>query len=186
MYDITEALVRWMAPILSFTAEEIWQHMPGERADSVFLSEWYAGLDGHETLALDIDYWQQVISIRDAVSKELENARNQKVIGSGLAAEVDLYCEPDLAEVLGRLGDELRFVMITSYIRIHPLEEKPEHALAAEGVKNLYLVVSASGHEKCDRCWHYREDVGSIKGHETICGRCLQNIEGSGEVRLHA
>ena len=186
MYHITEALVRWMAPILSFTAEEIWQHMPGKRDESVFLAQWYEGLGGHEKLELDTDYWKQVIAIRNAVSRELENARNQKIIGSALAAEVDLYCDADTENLLGRLGDELRFVMITSYVRIHPLEEKPDNALAAEGLNDLYMLVSASEHEKCERCWHYREDVGSVSGHETICGRCVENIEGSGETRLHA
>ena len=186
MYHITEALVRWMAPILSFTAEEIWQHMPGERGESVFLEHWYEGLGGHEELEFDIDYWEQVIAIRDAVSKELENARNQKIIGSGLAAEVDLYCNEEVAELLGRLGDELRFVMITSYIRIHPIEEKPGNALAAEGIKDLFMLVSASEHKKCERCWHYRDDIGAVSGHETICGRCVENVEGDGESRLHA
>jgi isoleucyl-tRNA synthetase len=186
MYDITEALVRWMAPILSFTSEEIWQHMPGERAESVLLGEWYQGLGGHESLTLDIDYWKQVKLVRDAVSKELENARNQKIIGSALAAEVDLYCSEEMSELLSRLGDELRFVMITSEVRIHPTGDKPANALPAEGLENMFLMVSASAHEKCERCWHYREDVGTVQGHETICSRCVENVEGGGEQRLHA
>ena len=186
MFDITEALVRWMAPILSFTAEEIWQHMPGNRDESVFLAEWYDGLAGHEQLALDHDFWKQVIAVRDAVSKELENARNEKLIGSALAAEVDLYCDAGLVQTLSALGDELRFVLITSTARVHALEEKPGQALKAEDVDNLYMVVTASTHEKCERCWHYREDVGSVAGHETICGRCVENVDGDGEQRLHA
>ena len=186
MFDIAEGLVRWLAPILSFTAEEIWKHMQGERNESVFLSEWYEGLGGHEDRTLDDNFWTQVISVREAVSKELEAARNDKQIGSALAAEVDLYCEDSLIDGLSKLGDELRFILITSYARIHPLSDKPENAVKAEDVDNLYMQVNASGHEKCDRCWHYREDVGSVSGHETICGRCVGNIDGSGERRLHA
>ena len=186
MFDIAEGLVRWLAPILSFTAEEIWKHMPGERNESVFLSEWYEGLGGHEDRTLDDNFWTQVISVREAVSKELEAARNDKQIGSALAAEVDLYCEDSLIDGLSKLGDELRFILITSYARIHPLSDKPENAVKAEDIDNLYIQVNASGHEKCDRCWHYREDVGSVSGHETICGRCVGNIDGSGERRLHA
>ena len=160
--------------------------MPGSRADSVFLAEWYEGLAGHEQPTFDGGYWKRVISVRDAVSKELENARNEKLIGSALAAEVDLYCDDSLASVLSALGDELRFVLITSYVRIHPLDGKPANALKADNVDNLYMVVKASKHEKCERCWHYREDVGTIVGHETICGRCVENVEGAGEQRLHA
>ena len=186
MFDIAEGLVRWLAPILSFTAEEIWKHMQGERNESVFLSEWYEGLGGHEDRTLDDNFWTQVISVREAVSKELEAARNDKQIGSALAAEVDLYCEDSLIDGLSKLGDELRFILITSYARIHPLSDKPENAVKAEDIDNLYIQVNASGHEKCDRCWHYREDVGSVSGHETICGRCVENIDGPGERRLHA
>jgi len=127
-----------------------------------------------------------VMCVREAVSKELEAARNEKTIGSALAAEVDLYCDDSLADLLDKIGDELRFIFITSYVRIHPLADKPENAIKAEGVENLYMQVHASNHEKCDRCWHYREDVGSVDGHETICGRCVENVDGSGEHRLHA
>ena len=186
MYDIAEALVRWLAPILSFTAEEIWQHLPGDHEASVFLSEWYDGLSGHEGLAQGQEYWQQVIAVREAVAKELEKARTEKLIGSALAAEIDLYCDDTLSDVLSQLGDELRFVMITSYVRMHSLTDKPASAVQAEEVDNLYIQVSASAHEKCARCWHYREDVGSISGHETICGRCVENIDNDGEQRQHA
>jgi len=186
MFDIGEALVRWLAPILSFTAEEIWKHMQGERKESVFLSEWYEGLGGHEDRTLDDDFWAQVMSVREAVSKELETARNEKQIGSALAAEVDLYCDDSIIDTLSQLGDELRFILITSYARIYPLSDKPENAIKAGDVENLYMQVNTSEYEKCDRCWHYREDVGSVSGHETICGRCVENIDGSGEKRLHA
>jgi isoleucyl-tRNA synthetase len=186
MFDIAEGLVRWLAPILSFTAEEIWKHMPGERNESVFLSEWYEGLGGHGDRTLDDNFWTQVILVREAVSKELEAARNDKQIGSALAAEVDLYCEDSLIDSLSKLGDELRFILITSYVRVHPLSDKPENAIKAEDNDNLYMQVNASEHEKCDRCWHYREDVGSVSGHETICGRCVENVDGSGEKRVHA
>jgi len=186
MFDIAEALVRWLAPILSFTSEEIWKHMPGERSESVFLTEWYGGLNGHEERDFDDAFWAQVMSVRDAVSKELEKARNEKLIGSALAAEVDLYCDDDLAALLDKLGDELRFVLITSYARVYPVGEKPDNVIAAEDMEGLFMRVTATEHEKCERCWHHREDVGSVSGHETICGRCVVNVDGDGEQRLHA
>ncbi|MCW8963226.1 MAG: isoleucine--tRNA ligase [Gammaproteobacteria bacterium] len=186
MFDIAEALVRWLAPILSFTSEEIWKHLQGERSESVFLTEWYEGLNGHEEREFDDAFWAQVMSVRDAVSKELEKARNEKLIGSALAAEVDLYCDDELAASLDKLGDELRFVLITSYARVHPLGEKPDNVIAAEDMEGLFMRVTATEHEKCERCWHHREDVGSVNGHETICARCVKNVDGDGEQRLHA
>lgn len=186
MFDIIEALVRWMAPILSFTAEEIWKQIPGKRTESVFLSQWYEGFFSDQDQSMGSDFWAQVITIRDAVSGELEKARNEKLIGSSLAAEIDLYVDPSMMQVLHKLNDELRFVFITSDARIHPLTQKPAEAVKAEGVAELWISVSASEHEKCARCWHHHPDVGTIAGHETVCGRCVENIEGDGERRRYA
>ncbi len=125
MYHIAEAMSRWLAPILSFTADEIWQHLPGERADSVFLETWYQGL-----FALDPDdpfdreLWDDVLDVRINVSKHLEEARKRGDIGSSLDAELDLYCEPELAAELEKLEDELRFALITSYARVHSADRQ--------------------------------------------------------------
>jgi len=189
LYHIAEALVRWLAPIVSFTADELWRFMPGERSESVFLEEWYTGLqplaDGE---AMDSAFWQCVLDVKTAVNKELENARKEGVIGSSLQAEVTLYCDDELAVLLNQLGDELRFVTITSVAEIKPIADgdiKGNDAVETE-VTGLKVAVAASEHEKCERCWHYREDVGSHREHATICGRCVDNITGEGEQRLHA
>jgi isoleucyl-tRNA synthetase len=192
MYLISEALVRWLAPILSFTAEEIWKNLPGERGDSVFLETWYA-LPGMFSATLpdsdrfDMDYWQQILSVREAVSKELEKLRVAREIGSSLDAEVDLYCDGGLLEKLSYLQDELRFVLITSYARLHPLQERPDDAVEVEYEGCVLAIrIQPSAHEKCVRCWHHREDVGASEQHPELCGRCIENVEGGGELRRFA
>ncbi len=187
MYHIVEAMTRWITPILSFTADEIWEHIPGEHTQSVFLQTWYQGLaPGAEDETFDQSFWQQIIGIREAVSKELERLRVAGGIGSSLDAEVDLYCSPTLQQLLGHLRDELRFVLITSYARVHAAEDRGEDAIAAEGLDGLWISVMPSAHGKCVRCWHHREDVGSHAGHPQLCGRCVENITGAGETRVYA
>ena len=115
--------------------------------------------------------------------KEMEKLRVNKTIGSSLDAEIDLFVQDELIEMLSKLGEELRFVLITSYVRLHPLSEKPDTAVAAEGLNEVFLSVKASEYKKCTRCWHHREDVGSDKNHPELCGRCVENVSGSGETR---
>jgi len=187
MYHIVEALARWMMPILSFTAEDIWQHIPGERGDSILLEQWYP-LDTTADEAMDLDYWQQVIMVRDAVSKELEKLRVAGAIGSSLAAEIDLYCPAELFDSLDRLGDELRFVLITSYARVQVESAAPDDAVTVtlpDG-QSIKIRAVASAHGKCVRCWHHREDVGRFPEHPELCGRCVENVAGSGEQRQFA
>ena len=184
MYHILQSLVRWLAPVLSFTAEEIWRYIPGKRGDSVFLEKWYS-LPGLPDGAVDRVFWGEVITVRQAVARELEKLRVAGNIGSGLDAEVDIYCDASWQERLRRLGDELRFVFITSYVRVHPLSEKTSDAVETE-IKGLTVQVAASAFTKCIRCWHHREDVGINKEHPQICGRCVQNVTGPGETRNYA
>ncbi len=186
MYHIIEALVRWIAPILSFTAEEIWQHLPGARRESVFLERWYEGLiplDSSDRFGPAL--WGKVREVRDAVAKELERLRVAGDIGSSLDAEVDLYCDGELREELDSFEDELRFVLITSYARVHASQEAPYYAVAAE-LPGLKLTVAASGYAKCTRCWHHREEVGSHAEHPLLCRRCVENVSGAGEIRRYA
>jgi len=187
MYHIAEALVRWMMPILSFTAEDIWQHIPGERGDSVLLEQWYVLPNKVET-TMDLAYWAQVTRVRESVSKELEKLRGDGTIGSSLAAEVDLYCSEPLYKELEKLGDELRFVLITSSARIYPESGRTAEAIEVVLDENLtvWIDVKASGHEKCVRCWHHRDDVGSHADHPELCGRCVENVAGTGERRQFA
>ncbi|WAB97472.1 MULTISPECIES: isoleucine--tRNA ligase [Pseudomonas] len=186
LYHISEALVRWIAPILAFTADEIWQYLPGERNESVMLNGWYQGLaELPEGTELDRAYWDRVMAVKAAVNKELENQRAAKVIGGNLQAEVTLFAEEGLSADLGKLGDELRFVLITSAASVVPFAQAPADAVATE-VEGLKLKVVKSGHTKCGRCWHFRADVGSHPEHPEICSRCVDNLSGSGEVRHYA
>ncbi|HHW78873.1 MAG TPA: isoleucine--tRNA ligase [Xanthomonadaceae bacterium] len=185
LYHILEAMTRWLAPILSFTAEEIWRNLPGARGPSVFLTTWYTGLFavGDED-PFNAAYWERLIAVREAVSKELEKLRVAGGIGSGLDAEVDLYGDGGLAADLGRIGDELRFFLITSYARLHPLAARPADAveIQANG-QPLAIRVLPTVHTKCVRCWHHREDVGRNAEHPELCERCVENAFGAGEER---
>ncbi|MGQ3890565.1 isoleucine--tRNA ligase [Legionella sp. CNM-4043-24] len=183
MYHIIQALTRWMAPILSFTAEEIWQAIPGQSEESVFLQTWYEGWP--VTADVDMAFWQQVQAVRDDVNKALEAQRQQGVIGSPLAARVSLYAKDELYHQLGRLANELRFVLITSAATLKPFAEKPEHAVVNEEL-GLAIAVEASEYEKCARCWHRCDDIGSNPAYEDLCRRCADNISGHDEVRQFA
>ena len=184
MYHIVEAMSRWLAPILSFTAEEVWREIPGERGESVFLESWYAGLFAlGEGASFDRAYWTGVIEVRNAVGKALESFRAAG--NSSLDAEIDLYCSDELKARLDRLGDELRFVLITSDVRILQLAEKPA-ALEVSELADLAVQVRASSHAKCSRCWHHRQDVGVSSEHPELCGRCVENVTGPGEARRFA
>ncbi|WP_217540248.1 isoleucine--tRNA ligase [Vibrio metschnikovii] len=192
LYYIVEALVRWMAPIMSFTADEIWHAMPAKQADGqargqfVFTSEWYQGLVGlDESETFNNAFWTDIQHVRGAVNKLLENARNEKVIGGSLQAQVTLFVDDALAAKLKRLHNELRFVLLTSKAEVKSLSEKSALAQATE-INGLWVEVSKVDAEKCERCWHHTDDVGTIAGHETICGRCVSNIDGDGEQRQFA
>jgi isoleucyl-tRNA synthetase len=186
MFHILHALTRWMTPILSFTAEETWSYLPGKNSESVFLATWYRGWPtlpaGGEA---DLRFWEEAMAVRTAVSKELEKLRVAGGIGSSLDAEVDIYCEPELHKRLARLGDELRFVFISSYARLHPAASRPAGVKPTD-VPGLYVQVAPSGYRKCARCWHHREDVGAHEAHPALCGRCVTNVAGQGETRSHA
>ena len=125
------------------------------------------------------------MAVKVAVNKEMENLRAAKAIGGNLQAEVTLYAEDSLIADLNKLGNELRFVLITSTASLAPLSSAPSDAVETE-VAGLKLKVLKSGHVKCARCWHHREDVGVNPAHPEICGRCVDNIEGAGEVRHYA
>ena len=186
MFHIAEAFVRWIAPILSYTAEEIWLAMPGEREESVFLATAYEGFPKPSSKGSnELVFWQPVIDTRELVSKELERVRKDGVIGSGLDAEVTLYCDGELFETLSQLQDELRFVLITSYAQVKPLADKKETSSTTDNA-NLFIDVVASEHKKCVRCWHHRDDVGQSELHSELCSRCEDNVDGDGEIRQFA
>ena len=190
MYLIAEAMTRWMAPILSFTAQEIWQALPAidgeERDEFVFTGVWFEGLPKTATTSsLNNDYWSDILLVRTEVNKALENARKEKQVGKALEAAVTLYTTAELAEKLQQLGEELRFVLITSKATVEVVDAAPFDALATE-VEGLWLTVAAADGVKCDRCWHVTEDVGQNEAHSDLCGRCVTNVDGDGEIRQFA
>jgi len=188
LYHLAEALPRWLMPILSFTAEDIWQYLPGEREDSVLMAEWYdfpalAGQAG----GFDDSFWHTLMDVREAVNKALESLRREGVIGANLDAEVELWASPETAAALDRLGDELRFVLITSEAAVHAGSPPAEaRAYTLDNGEIIHILARRSPHAKCARCWHHRADVGKNPSYPDLCGRCVDNIAGAGETRRFA
>ncbi len=183
MHHIAEAMVRWLAPILSFTADEAWGFLPGARAESVFLETWHPFPAGAERTA-EID-WPALIALKGAVALELERLRTAGSIGAPLEAEVTVYATPAQAVRLGALEDELRFLLITSQARVLATEDPAAHGVPASE-QGVWLEVTPSAQPKCVRCWHLRADVGSDPQHPELCARCVVNVEGPGEERRFA
>lgn len=170
MYHVLEAISRWMAPILSFTADEVWQYIPGDRDSDILLSGWYQGL----TKGNDDDLlWQTLITLKTQVNKEIEVKRNEGLIGSSLASHIQLSLPEKEFDLLKPLENELRFVFIVSMVTLTKASEK-----------NIQ-VEKASG-EKCERCWHQLESVSKDENHPTLCARCVGNISDDSEVRIYA
>jgi len=183
MYHIAESMVRWLAPILSFTAEEMWRYLPGQRAESVFLSTWYElPADGTD----NID-WPRLMALRSGVLKKLEEARVRGEIGAPLEAEVDIYVPREEYDALNALKSELRFFLITSEARLHTLDVATEEEKASTSlIDGRLILVRPTDAQKCVRCWHRRPEVGHRAEHPEICDRCLTNISGPGEKRMYA
>jgi len=174
LHHIAHSLVRLMAPILSFTAEEAWAVLCGKENESVFTGEWHTLPDSGMSGAV-IGIWRDIRNIRELVNKKLEEKRAAGEIGSALAAEVDVFAFGEAYESLKQLGGDLKFVFITSRAALHLREGG-----------GLGITVTPSELTKCERCWHYRTDVGSDANHATLCGRCVSNLYGGGEARKYA
>ncbi len=182
LYHIIEAFTRWIAPILSFTADELWGQIPGQRDGNVFIAEWYDLPRLPQASTMSADYWSLIADVKDAVNKVLEAKRGAGDIGGSLEADVTLCCDGELAEHLSALGNELRFVLITSAARLAPLTQDADQT----DIEGLGVIVTKASGEKCARCWHHREDVGVHAEHPEICGRCVDNVVGDGEQRQFA
>jgi len=180
LFHISHAMVRWLSPILSFTSEEIWQFLPGASNESIFLQTWYEGLEGN----FDSPVIESCRDINTHLRKELEEMRRNKVIGSSLDAEVDIYCKDENYQNLLGLKDELRFVFITSEARVNELSSKPSDAKEIDS--SIAIKVYKSKHQKCVRCWHHRPEIGQNKMHNDLCDRCVENVSGKGENRVFA
>jgi isoleucyl-tRNA synthetase len=181
LLHIAESMVRWLAPILSFTAEEAWRYLPGPRAESVFHTTWHA-LPEVPAAAID---WDALIALRTDVTRELEKLRDQGVIGAPLDARVDVYCSSAQYPRFAALGPELRFLFITSDAQVHALATPPAAAAPATNTAggDVWVAVAATPEPKCVRCWQRRADVGADARHPFLCLRCVSNVEGPGEQR---
>jgi len=178
LYYITHCMMRLMAPILSFTANEIWQTLGLEADKSVFEDVWYE-LPQSGLTEGDILDWENVINIRAFANKAIEEKREKGIVGSSLQAEICVFTEGKELESLQKFKDDLKFVFITSKVTV--LQRDPEkHPMP------LMFNVLGSENKKCDRCWHYRADVGADAEHPHICGRCVSNLFGKGEARKYA
>jgi isoleucyl-tRNA synthetase len=183
MYHVAEAMVRWLAPILSFTAEEVWGFLPGVRNESVFLNTWHQFPAGAERVP-GID-WPSLIALKTAVARELERLRSAGAIGAPLEAEVTVFASAAPAARFGVLRDELRFLLITSQAHVVVTDAPPAGAVTT-GEPDVWIEVQPSTQPKCVRCWHLRSDVGSDPRHPELCARCVVNVEGPGEERQFA
>ncbi|MBS1196229.1 MAG: isoleucine-tRNA ligase [Proteobacteria bacterium] len=172
LWHILQALTKLMAPILSFTAEEVWQILTGKPEESVMLHLWH-NLPRPEGGGELLSKWSKLREVRAEVVKALEEVRIEGKIGSSLQAEVTLYASGENYDQLAALGDDLKFVFIVSKVMV----------LRAESDR---LEVQPSPHQKCERCWHVREDVGANAEHPELCSRCVSNLYGEGEERHHA
>ncbi|OCG14737.1 isoleucine--tRNA ligase [Gilliamella sp. App6-5] len=184
LYHIAQAMVRWIAPILSFTADEIWQYLPmANKQEFVFEDEWYSSLFTlSDNEALNSEYWAQILAIRSEVNKVLEQGRNDKVIGGALEAAVTLYADEDIVATLAKLENELRFVLLTSQASVKPLQAAPANAVQSD-IQGLKIELAKAQGDKCPRCWHYTVDNEPTTH---LCKRCAENIHGQGEVRHFA
>ena len=178
MYRIAEAFVRWIAPVLSFTADELWGYLPaatdrGERAGNVLFATWYDGLaplpDDAPLAAADFD---RLLALREQVAKVLEPMRANGQIGAALEAEITVTAGSEVAARLQPLAEELRFLFISGDVAVVPAE-----------TDDIFVNAQPTSKAKCVRCWHHRADVGVAPAHPQLCGRCVSNIEGAGEVR---
>lgn len=170
LYHIAHALLRWIAPVLSFTAQEAWQVLKDTQG-YIFTAEWYQ-LPDFQMNDISHEDWDKVALIKDTVNKSIEQARSDKIVSSNLTAKVTITAPQDITDILNKFGDELRFVFITSDATVRSGDTLSTTITPADGTK-------------CVRCWHVRTDVGTHAEHPEICGRCVQNLD-DGEMRLYA
>jgi isoleucyl-tRNA synthetase len=184
MYRIAEALVRWLAPILSFTAEEIWQALPGERGDSVLFETWYDGLAATQASPEQRRWWADLLAIRETAARVLEGMRKAERIGAALEAKLAVHADAATQARYADVADELRFFFITSEFALAPVTSRADEAARVElDGAEAWVSAEVSEAAKCVRCWHRRDDVGSHAEHPELCGRCVSNVEGPGEDR---
>ncbi|APD50012.1 isoleucine--tRNA ligase [Francisella hispaniensis] len=176
IYHIVHALVRWMAPILSFTADEIWEATPKTTDLPIQLCEWYTELKSFDKDAeLNLEYWAKIQEIRSEVNRVLEIKRNEDIVKASLEAKITIYADNDNYKLLEKLGNELRFLLISSKANLKAIEEKTSSSIAAN-IPGLSIEITKIEEPKCERCWHRSSTVGENPHYEDICSRCVENI----------
>jgi len=178
MYIVLNDLVRLIAPILTFTAEEIWRYLPeySGKPETVQLAGWPAVDEQYEDAEL-ADRWEKLLAVREVVAKGLETARQEKVIGQSLEAKVELYPDAEWHEFLRSYEPDLPTVFIVSQVNVHaPGSEAPAEAIAQEGLPGMKVLVRPAAGTKCERCWNYNEEIGKDAEHPTLCPRCLAAV----------
>ncbi|CAL4320154.1 isoleucine--tRNA ligase [Buchnera aphidicola] len=184
MYYIIHALVRWIAPILSFTANEIWTHLPGNNSKYVFTEEWFDKLFYlDENNIFNYQFWDYIIEIKNEINKFLEEEIHNKNISHSLEAHLTLYVMPELNEKLKNLGDELKFIFLTSQVQIKLYNQAPKNSKKSKKISNFKIFIKKMTEEKCPRCWHY-SILKKNENDQKICSRCIENTIGNGEKRV--
>jgi isoleucyl-tRNA synthetase len=187
MYHVIEAMTRWIAPVLSFTADEVWENLPGEHETlGAFTAEWYEGLFAYQNNEINYEVWESLEQVRTEVTRALEGLRKSGKIGAGLDAEVIIYADQKLLDQFRAISEELRFVLITSEVKLALLQDTNSAPAIKLANGTIAIEASPSEHAKCVRCWHHRVEVGQNDSHPQLCGRCIDNIDGDGEKRLYA
>ncbi|PPU31680.1 MULTISPECIES: isoleucine--tRNA ligase [unclassified Xanthomonas] len=173
MYHVAEAFVRWIAPVLTFTAEELWAYLPGEHVGNVLFATWYDGLAPLPAdAALTGADFDKLLALREQVAKVLEPMRANGAIGAALEAEITVAADAQTAARWQPLADELRFLFISGDVTV-----------TAASTDDIFVSAQPTTKAKCVRCWHHQASVGSDPRHPELCSRCVSNIEGPGEVR---
>ena len=189
MFFLTKMLLTWIAPICPHTAEEAWDFIPKNEDKSIFFNNWLnLDINQFENCKISDNNWNVILEVKKAVSKSLEEKRGSGVIGSSLDAYVTIYCSKDLYNILSVLGEELKFIFITSNAFLKNIEEinQPNINPISISGHNLYINIENTKNKKCDRCWHKCKTVGENKKYPNICNRCITNVYGKGEIRINA
>ncbi len=185
-YHIIQALVRWIAPILSYTADEIWQAVPGRSELPVFAETWYA-LPDCSAKALKNEVVELLTEVKGELNKVLEQKRSEGLVGKSLETEATLFCGDELQSVLGSLENELRFVLLTSKVTLKPkADAQGIDDVQPTQIDGLSILVNKTEAQKCVRCWHHSESIGENAEHPELCGRCVINVTTAGEERFYA
>lgn len=184
IYHVLESLVRWIAPIISFTADEIWNFIPGKRSKYIFTEEWYNKINNvYNANIYKINYWKLLFNIKKEVNLIVEDLRYKKVLGSSLETEITLYASSKLYNILKNIKDELHFALISSKVKLLEYKYADNQSVFCKKIKELKIKVKKINGIKCARCWHFTNDIGVNKFYSDICNRCISNITGTGEIR---